>query len=356
MNFRTTLLLLVLAAAGGAAYWYRDALAAKLGYGPPSADATPGTLYILRRIRPESITRVEVAKDGNTVELVRNGKTWNLPGGWATRGPEVQELIDLITGLDSRFEPIPVGGDKDLQPYGLAESQKPVAVTLTVTPPGTEKTQKYRLLFGEPPERSGNPFTRPTYFRLDEQGQVLRTAPGLMRVLARSRDDYRKRQLFPDVERVRVNEPRPTFPGDPEPPPQPAVALVDAKRVTVTGPAGSWALQRRPGAGAARKGGTELTAERLAADWDLAEPVVDRVDPDKLRTVLAAVPEVWVEDVVTGRNVADEATVAGVIGAGGGLGTIVAAAAGGLEEPADAPGRKRQTIRRPGARQSIEDG
>src|SRR6516162_3936297 len=98
MNFRTTLLLLILVAGGGTAFWYRDTLAAKLGYAPASADATPGTLYILRRIQPNDITRIEVNHNGNTVELVREGKAWNLPGGWPTRGPEVQELIDLLTG------------------------------------------------------------------------------------------------------------------------------------------------------------------------------------------------------------------------------------------------------------------
>src|SRR5438067_2187891 len=131
MNFRTTLLLLVLAAGGGAAYYYRAPIAARLGRAPRSADATPDTLFILRNLRPDTITRVEVTHDGNTVELVREGKAWSLPGGWPTRGPEVQELIDLLTGLDSRFDPIPVGGGTDLHPYGLDPSQKPVRVTLT---------------------------------------------------------------------------------------------------------------------------------------------------------------------------------------------------------------------------------
>src|SRR6266550_1616659 len=105
MNFRTTFLLLVLAAGGGAAYWYQEDIAARLGHAPRSADATPDTLYILRRIRPDNVLRVEVARPGgDAVELVREGKAWSLPGGWPTRGPEVQELIDLLTGLGSRFE------------------------------------------------------------------------------------------------------------------------------------------------------------------------------------------------------------------------------------------------------------
>ena len=59
MNFRTTLFCSSSSPAGPRPIWYRDALAARLGYAHP-ADATPDTLYILRRIRPDAITRIEV--------------------------------------------------------------------------------------------------------------------------------------------------------------------------------------------------------------------------------------------------------------------------------------------------------
>jgi hypothetical protein len=305
MNLRTTLLLLVLAA-GGAAYWFRDAVSARLGYTATAAD-TPDTLYILRRIRPDSITRVEVNSDGKKLELVREGKTWSLPGGWPTRGPEVQELVDLLTGLDSRFEPIRISGDTDLTPYGLAASQKPVAVTVAVAVSGTDQPREFHLSFGEPPGQAGNRFTRPTYFRLEGHDEILRASPGMLLVLNRTQDDYRKRQLFPDVERARVGDPRPNFPGEPDVP-QPAVALIDARQIQVTGPDGTWALQRKKSAEtspAARKPGAEVTAERLAEDWELTQPVVDRIDPDKLKAALTAVPELWVENFVAVPNLAE---------------------------------------------------
>src|SRR4051812_45377595 len=224
MNFRTTLILLLLAAGGGAAYLYRDR------FGDASRHAeTPTTLAILRGIRPDAITRIEVTHDGETVELTREGKAWSLPGGWPSRGPEVQELVDKLAGLDSRFDPIPVG-DGALHAYGLDPSQKPVRVTLTVPASGSQTTMTHRLDFGEPPGHGGNPFTRPTYFRLEGQNQVFATEPGLLLVLKRSKDDYRKRQLFPDVERVRVGDPRPNFPGEPETP-QPAATLIDARKL-----------------------------------------------------------------------------------------------------------------------------
>ncbi len=304
MNFRTTLLLLVLAAVGGTAFWYRDTVAAKLGYTPQAADSAPDTLYILRRIRPDAITGVEVSHNGNTVELVREGKAWNLPGGWPTRGPEVQELIDVLTGLDSRFEPIPVGGNTDLTPFGLDAKQNPFSVTLTVALSGGDKARAFHLLFGEPTDRSGNRFTRPTYFRVEDQDQVLRSAPGLLLVLNRTKDDYRKRQLFPDVERLRVGDPRPTFPGDPEMP-QPIVSLLDAQRISVAGPDGTWALRRRSTTDTPRRPGTEVTPDRLADGWELAAPATDNLEPDKLRAVLTAVPELWVEKFVTVPSLAD---------------------------------------------------
>src|SRR5207302_9251278 len=102
------------------------------------------------------------------VELVRSGQAWNLPGGWPTRGPEVRELMAVVAGLDTRFAPIPVAGDADLKPYGLDASQKPVKVTVAVEFPGPEKSKTHTLLFGEPPDRTSNPFTRPTYVRLDD--------------------------------------------------------------------------------------------------------------------------------------------------------------------------------------------
>jgi hypothetical protein len=292
MNFRTTLLLLVLAVGGGFAYWYFDRPAAR----PTRTESALSP-------EPKSITRIEIAKDGKTVDLVRDGNAWSLPGGWPTRRPEVQELVDLLTGLESRFEPIPVSEGEDLTQYGLDKSQKPITVTVTISPPAAAGGSKtLHLLFGEPADRSGNPFTRPTYVRLEGRTEIYRAAPGLLLTLNRPQDDYRKRQLFSEAERVRVGDPRPTFPGEPEMP-QPAVALLDAKRVNVTGPDGAWALTSR--GHAPRKPGTELPPDRLAEEWELAEPVADHADPDKLRAALAVAPDIWVDNFVTVPNLAD---------------------------------------------------
>lgn len=297
MNFRTTILLLILAAGVGTAYWFRHDIASSLGYAPRSPDATPDSLFILRRVKPDHITAIQIGDESNGLKLVRDGKSWSLPGGWPVRAVESQELVDLLTGLNSRFEAIAVGNGADLKPYGLDPSQKPIPVVMTVDFGGAEKSRTLRLLFGQSPNGGGNPFTRPTYFRLEGQQEVLQSAPGLFLVLKRPKDDYRKRQLFPDTERVRVGEPRPVFPGEPDAP-QPATTLIDAIRIQVKSPDVNWTIERRSASNSGHRPGGELTAERLADDWRLVKPLTDRVDPERLKAVLSAAPELWVEGFV----------------------------------------------------------
>src|SRR5207245_231152 len=185
MNLRTTLLLLLLAAAGGAAFVFQDDIAGRFGT-TPSATASTETTGVLNALTPEALTRVEVAYNGTQVVLERQGKGWTLPGGWPTRTPEVRDLLNALTGLHSRFVPVPLGGD--LTPYGLDDSQKPVRISLA-----TQGGGSYALSFGESPSSSEeNPFVRPTYVRLGNNNEVLTLAPGLMTVLKRPRDAYQK--------------------------------------------------------------------------------------------------------------------------------------------------------------------
>src|SRR5439155_5018257 len=167
--------------------------------------------------------------------------------------------------------------------------QKPVRISLA-----TQGGGSYALSFGESPSSSEeNPFVRPTYVRLGNNNEVLTLAPGLLTVLKRPRDTYQKRQLFAEVERVRMSDARPSFPGDNDPPP-PVVNLLDAKKVTLTGPDGTVTVTRtapfsRDGqrsAGPTRP--AETTPERVATRWALAAPVADRVDPERLKDLLAA--------------------------------------------------------------------
>ncbi|HTK76898.1 MAG TPA: DUF4340 domain-containing protein [Gemmataceae bacterium] len=296
MNLRTTLLLLLLTAGGAAAFVFQNDIASRFGTNT-STTANSETTGVLNALSPDTLTRVDITHDGQQVVLERQGKGWTLPGGWPARVPEVRDLVNVLTGLHSRFVPVKLGDD--LKPYGLDESQKPVRVTIA-----TQGGGSYALAFGEPPAGAeSNPFVRPTYVRLGSNSEVLTLAPGLLTVLKRPRDAYQKRQLFAEVERVRMADARPSFPGDNEPPP-PVVNLLDARKVTLTGPDGTVTLTRadrrdKPGGSPAPSRPIDTTPERVATHWMLTAPVADRIDPERLKNLLAAVPELWVEQFVS---------------------------------------------------------
>ena len=132
------------------------------------------------------------------------GKPLELQGNWPVRRNEVEELVSVLAGLKSRFQPVPVGNDEHgqshLKPYGLAASQDPVVVTVALA-----GNKSHTLAFGEAPAEPGeNPFTRPAFVRVDDQPEVLRVGPDVLPVLKRPAEFYRKRQLFPDAARVKV--------------------------------------------------------------------------------------------------------------------------------------------------------
>jgi hypothetical protein len=293
--------LLLLTAGGAAAFVFQSDITSRFGTTAAATESSE-TTRVLNALSPDTLSRVDVTHDGAQVVLERQGKGWTLPGGWPARGPEVRELLNVLTGLRSRFVPVKLGDD--LKTFGLDESQNPVRVTLAMQGGGS-----YALTFGE--AQSGaeeNPFVRPTYVRLGNNPEVLTLAPGLMTVLKRPRDAYQKRQLFAEVERVRMSDARPSFPGDNDPPP-PVVNLLDAKKVTLTGPDGTVTLTRsdrrdKPGGSPAPTRPIEITPERVATRWSLAAPVSDRVDPERLKNLLAAVPELWVEQFVTSPDAA----------------------------------------------------
>jgi hypothetical protein len=249
MNLKTTLTLVLLAVAGGASwlvYHYRQPSA------PPSA-----TLTVLEReLTPAKLAKIEVRRGDRTVELRRGGAgDWSLPGNWPTRQPEVKELVSLLTGLRSRFAPLPLGEPATLADYGLETP----AATVIVLAGGKD----YRLHFGEEPG-DNNRFSRPTYLRLNDEKEVIRLAPGLVSILDRPADYYQQRRLFPGTITKQADS------GD-------RVERVAARALTAEGPDGKYSLRRD------------------GDDWSLRAPVVDRADPDKVKTILAAVPDVWAE-------------------------------------------------------------
>ncbi|MBX7102864.1 MAG: DUF4340 domain-containing protein, partial [Gemmataceae bacterium] len=277
MRFVTTLLLIAATALGGG-YWYWQTQQAA---DTPAADATSADLG---RMTPADLVRIDLGDV--TLEKSPAG-VWQLPGGWPTRAVAVDALLDTLTGLRSRFAPLPLTKPEE---FGLAPDQKPVTVKVALrTAAGAEKT--LTLAFGEKPADHDNPFVRPTFVRIDDRNEVLRLAPGLLPQLRVSRADFLRKQLFPDVVRAKLADP--AAGGELAPAPVP---LLDAAALTVTSPDGNFELKRtvtpEPRTGPAP---VAISPDKLAAGWELAGSFTDRVDPDKLRGVLAAVPELWVE-------------------------------------------------------------
>ncbi len=262
MNLKTTLALLILAAAGGALLWFGPALPSVLNplAKPDLPDA--GTRAALEQLSPEKLTHIEVNAGGHNTRLERGpGRTWNLPGQWLTREAEVRELVALLGNLHTRFQPLPIGDDKDLAAFGL---DKPAATVKLET-----DQHKYTLAFGEPPAMDvHNRFSRPTYLRLDNKAEVVRLGPGIVELLQRPTDYYQQRRLFLS-ERVAKEDN-----------PQEKMERLAAKSLD---------LEEK------KEGGLHLTLQRHGDSWELNYPTRDRLDPRTRDTLLAAVLDIWAE-------------------------------------------------------------
>ncbi|HEX3148730.1 MAG TPA: DUF4340 domain-containing protein [Gemmataceae bacterium] len=301
MNLKTTITLLILAAGVGVLVWKGADLAPKAGLAPtPMPEAKGESTDDLADIKAGDIVAIRVDVPGQApvyFKAAEAGKPLEMEGNWPVRRNEVEELVGTVIGLKSRFQPVPLVLEDKMQPnlsqYGLTPGQDPVVVTVDL-----KNNVKRTLVFGQAPAIKGeNSFTRAAFVRVDNQEEVLRLGPDVLPVLKRPADFYRKRQLFPDAARVKVADSE-RLRGD-------ATAqflLGDAVTgITVDGPQGKYVLKRtgpspqpQPPAG---KGGGEavVVAGRLADAWEIVEPIHDRADPTKLKGVLAAIPDLWVE-------------------------------------------------------------
>jgi hypothetical protein len=261
MNFRTTLVLLFLVAAG-AAFWLVSAyapLAALLPARPVAADE--GTRALLENeLTPEKLRSIRIQAGEQFVLERTPGGDWTLPGKWPTRKAEVDALVRVLCNLRSRFAPFHLNEESDVKDYGL-DSPK---VTVQVGTGGRE----YKLSFGERQDASSRA-SPITYLRLEEKPEVLRLAPGLVSLLDRPQDYYQQRRLFPSERVAREDESAEK------------VERLAARSLEVKD----------------RSAGYRLVSEK--DEWQLQQPQREPVDPDKLRGILAAVPDVWAEQFVS---------------------------------------------------------
>jgi hypothetical protein len=289
MNLKTTLVLLAVVAGGAVVWWLTPALPSWMGLTPAAPAEDAGTLRTLSsNVLPSQLTHIEIVPRGTDRPVVLDrgpGDVWTAPGQWPTRKSEVEQLVNLLTGLNSRFDPLPVADESRLKDYGLDQPD----VVVTVKAGATD----YRLAFVEkaPPgdDNAKEPTDRlatPTWLRLDTRPEVLRLAPGLIALLSRPADYYLQRRLFP-FERVAK--------GDEGPDKQEKVEQLNAKALAVE--------DRRPAEPSKpldelKPAGAKYTIARNGSEWELSQPARDRLDPEKLKTILRATPDIWAEQFV----------------------------------------------------------
>jgi hypothetical protein len=287
MNIKTTLALALLVGAGVLLWWFGGPqLPPALDRsGQPAAVEDKGTRDFFADLRASKITRIEVQSPSGITELTRKPDgAWSLPGNWPIRDNEVNALVDLLAGLRSRFQPLPLNGDKELGDLGLNPSAKRANRRPSVTVLLTVDGEGHKLAFGEKPDDSSeNRYSRDTYVRLDKKPEALRMAPGLIAALNKPRDYYQQRRLF-QGEAVKKEGSR----EEEEQLAARSVSVADTKPQ-----------------------GVHFTLERRGGDWQLAEPVRDRLDAATRDAILKAVPDIWAEEFapLTG---SDSSSIAGI--------------------------------------------
>ncbi len=257
MNLKTTFILILLLAGGGAG-WY--ALTARV----PATASSKSLEFLDKDLKRDALTRIEIERKGRPpVVLEKSGKAWTLPGKWPVRGGEVRDLVDTLTNLHSRFAPELVDKNTDLGRFGLGDTA--LALKLTVG----DKT--IALKIGEQSVET-NQFTRPSFLTLDDSNEIIRLGPGLVAALDRPIDYFQQRRLFP-AERVAKDGDA----GD-------KIEQVVAERIRVHGPDG------------------EVAMVKTKDGWQIESPIKDRVDPDKLRGILAGLIDIWADRFVAAKG------------------------------------------------------
>jgi hypothetical protein len=317
MRWLVTLLLSLLVVAGGVWLVAPDRVQTALGVRPPDASDGPSQSLALldQYLKPDRIRELKVGPaDKPTLTLTRAADgTWTQPGNWPLREAEVATLVNTLAGLRTRFAPV--------RPED-APTDPATAVTVAATVATDSGSRVLTLKFGRPPATPGEPeFARPCYLRVDDLPEAVRLGPDVYPVLARPAEVYRRRQLFPDADRVKLagGDPPPSPDGRPTPAGGRVALLTDrfskvrvektdggTARYTLTRTAPTPAPRRDPDRPSAEPA---VAANDLAAAWTLEleptasgpvdpaklAPIKDRPDPAKLRAALTAVPDLWVD-------------------------------------------------------------
>ena len=279
MSWKSTVVLLVLACLGVALFFLAPTLAHWFHWTDEPVDETgAGTLAVLSdNITADALTEIEVGEGYKQFLLKRQGDQWLSKWDWPTRSAEVGKLVDTLTSLRSRFAPQPIDERHPLADFGLDKPSLIVRVTAG--------DKSYRLAFGTGKLKDeANPFSAPTFLRLDDRDEVVRLAPGLLTTLDRPKEYYQQRRLFP-VERVKKTD----RPSDLVDVAQATAVAISNSSSTSSAANDSYALIK-----AQDEWQLDLSLTAVNAD----KPYRDRVLQGKEQPILIAVGDVWVEQFI----------------------------------------------------------
>jgi hypothetical protein len=307
MNLKTTLALVVLAGCAAGLVYTHGQLPRGWRYTSTTTARDAGSRRVLEAITPDRIKGIEIRRSRSrlssqaaagavsvvaqaaggglvplasarlaepreeviTIRRAADG-SWVMPGNWPTRAAEVRRLVDLLTSLRSRFDPIPLTDDDTKKQLGLDAP----AVTVIVD---TGK-RKHTLLFADKDiDEDSTRFDSPTFVQVDDIEEVLRLGPGLVTALERPADYYLQRRLFPS-QRVPRDEGATA-----------RVDRLDGTRLAVDEPE----RNRR------------FIIEKKNGAWELTEPYRDAVDPGVRDRLLEAVADLWAERFLDGDQAKD---------------------------------------------------
>jgi hypothetical protein len=291
MRWIITSVLAVLVLAGSTVLFFGDFLRRQLGK-PPRGQvvASASEQLLAENLKAENLVKIEVTIPNQpTLTLLKGADAaWTQPGNWALRSKEVEELVAALTTLQTRFNTIKLEGDAAaLKHYGLEPDQSPVTVAVST------KTAPVTLTFGTTATPGKPAFASPAYVRVNNNAELLRIPGDVLRVVSRPLEEYRRKRLFPESQRVRFSgeggNALTTLIGD-------SITTISIKSadgtVTLQRVAPNPPVRRAASRPTADAG---LLADELATAWELAAPVRDRPDPAKLRGILTAIPELWVD-------------------------------------------------------------
>lgn len=315
MRWFTTILLIVLVAGSAFWAWKGDRIAPSIGLAPEAAATTSPAVDTLAQFKPSEIKNVSLTIDQDKLTLERGADgLWTQPGNWPVRQDEATALVATLGNLKSRFQPVTPEGD--LKPYGLDASQKPILVKL-----GTSN-RTVTLTVGRPAAKPDEPeYARPTYVKVDDSPELLRFDSDVMQVVARKPEEYRRKQIFPEFERYKLTGGESFSPNQPTPPGgRWPVVSNQITAIKLETPDSGLVIKRvapnpQPKVEKDSTSEPSLTANKLATVWELEAigvgksnksytPLRDRLDPAKLRGLLTAIPEIWVEQFLPAKPVA----------------------------------------------------